>query len=224
MGPVIGELLPYAVVVAISPIQLIAVILMLLAPRARSTSTGFLIGWLAGLVAVTAVLVALTNRTSVGDGGDPSTSGGVSLAIGLGLVVLAVRTWRSRPGPDGDGSLPTWMEAIDTFTAIKATGLGFGLAFVNPKNLLMTVAAAVAISGADLTTSQELGAVLAYSALAASSVAVVVVAYLLAADRVRGSLDALKVWLERNNAAVMAAVLLVIAAVLVGKGITALSA
>ena len=45
MSFVIGEILPLALGIAISPIPIIAAILMLLSPRARTTSVGFLLGW-----------------------------------------------------------------------------------------------------------------------------------------------------------------------------------
>ena len=44
MGSVIGEILPLAVGIAISPIPIIAVILMLLSPHAKGASVGFMIG------------------------------------------------------------------------------------------------------------------------------------------------------------------------------------
>ena len=47
----IGEILPLAVGIAISPIPIIAAILMLLSPKAKGTSLGFLFGWLVGIIA-----------------------------------------------------------------------------------------------------------------------------------------------------------------------------
>lgn len=44
MGSVLGEMLPLAVGVAISPIPIIAVILMLLSKRAGGASAGFGVG------------------------------------------------------------------------------------------------------------------------------------------------------------------------------------
>ena len=49
MGSVVGELLPLAVGVAVSPVAVIATILMLLSKRAGSTSAGFAVGWLLGI-------------------------------------------------------------------------------------------------------------------------------------------------------------------------------
>ncbi|MCL6613645.1 MAG: AI-2E family transporter [Firmicutes bacterium] len=45
-----------------------------------------------------------------------------------------------------------------------------------------------------------------------------VIAYAVAADKMRGTLDNLKVWLQSNNAAVMSVLLLVMGAVVLGKG------
>ena len=49
LGALIGDLLPLSVGVAISPVPIIAVILMLLSKRAGSTSVGFAIGWVLGI-------------------------------------------------------------------------------------------------------------------------------------------------------------------------------
>lgn len=61
MGAVIGEILPLALGIAISPIPVIAAILMLLSPRARSTSVGFLAGWALGIVAVVVIGKGIRN-------------------------------------------------------------------------------------------------------------------------------------------------------------------
>ena len=49
MGQAIGDILPLALAVAISPIPIIAIVLTLGTPRARSNGAAFTIGWLAGL-------------------------------------------------------------------------------------------------------------------------------------------------------------------------------
>ena len=58
-----------------------------------------------------------------------------------------------------------------------------------------------------------------FTVIAASTVAVPVIAYLVAADKMRGPLDRLKAWLQANNATVMAVLILVIGVVLIGKGV-----
>lgn len=65
MGTVLGELLPLAVGVAVSPVPIIAVILMLLAPRAGGTGQGFLLGWVAGIVAAVVVFLLIDRKSVV---------------------------------------------------------------------------------------------------------------------------------------------------------------
>jgi hypothetical protein len=71
MGAVIGEILPFALGIAISPVPIIAVILMLFSKRAGSTSVGFLIGWLLGIIVATGIFTAIAGTLQ--SGGAPSS-------------------------------------------------------------------------------------------------------------------------------------------------------
>ena len=63
MGEAIGQLLPFAVGVAISPLPIVAVVLMLVTPRARSNGPAFLAGWIVVMVAILLFTVsAIINR------------------------------------------------------------------------------------------------------------------------------------------------------------------
>jgi hypothetical protein len=55
--------------------------------------------------------------------------------------------------------------------------------------------------------------------LAACTVVIPVVAYLIAAARLAGPLDKLRGWLVENNATIMSVLLLVIGAAVIGKGL-----
>lgn len=59
MLEVLGSVLPTAVGIAISPIPLIAVILMLMSPRPRQLGLGFLVGWLLGVLVATTAFTLL---------------------------------------------------------------------------------------------------------------------------------------------------------------------
>jgi threonine/homoserine/homoserine lactone efflux protein len=221
VGTVLGDLLPLAVGVAVSPVPIMAVILMLLAPRASAASVGFAIGWVLGIVAVTVVTLLLTGGTDVGgDDAGPSTGASwLKLLLGLALLAVGVKQWRGRPKPGQDVALPKWMTAIDHITPVKALGLGVALSAVNPKNLLMTVSAGVTITDGALDTGQQVAAVAVFTALAASTVVLPVVAYAVAKDRMRRPLEDLRVWLQANNATVMSVLILVIGVTQIGKGL-----
>lgn len=220
MGSVLGELLPLAVGVALSPVPIIAVILMLFAPRAGGTSAGFLLGWVAGIVVAVVVFVFVARTTDLGSASHPSTrQSWIKLLVGVALLVLAARQWRSRPGLGENGTLPKWMSAIDSITPVKAIGLGFLLSAINPKNLAMCIAAAVAIVGAGLAGADIALAILIFTIIAACTVAIPAIAFAVAPAKMRGPLDQLKARLQTSNAAIMTALLLVIGALLIGEGL-----
>lgn len=220
MGTVIGDMLPLALGVAISPIPIIAAILMLLSPKARVTSVGFLLGWVVGIVAAVTVFTLLS---SILPADDPDVShpirGAVQLVLGLLLFVLAFGQWRKRPKAGEEAALPKWMKAIDTITFPVALGLGFLLSAVNPKNLIMAAGAGTDIGAAALPGGSIVLVIVIYTLIAASTVLVPVVGYLIAADRLRGPLDSLRGWLATENAVIMAVLLLVIGVSMIGKGI-----
>jgi threonine/homoserine/homoserine lactone efflux protein len=220
MGAVIGEILPLAVGIAISPIPIIAAILMLLSPRAKSAGVGFLIGWVLGIVVAVVAFTLLSSVIPRGDPDDPQpVVGTIKIVLGALLLLLAVRQWRSRPHGSDEPPMPKWMTAIDTLTAVRAIVLGFALAAINPKNLLMAVAGGVAVGSGGLAVGEIVVTLAIFAVIAASTVAVPVIAYLAASARMERPLDSLRHWLIHNNAAVMAVLLLLIGVMLIGKGI-----
>lgn len=220
MGAVIGEILPLALGIAISPIPIIAAILMLLSPRARSTGVGFLAGWVLGIVAAVVLFTLLAALIPQGEGDDSKPVAGViKIVLGVGLLLLAMRQWRSRPKDGAEPELPKWMSAIDSMTAVRGLLLGFALSALNPKNLLMGIGAGVAIGSGGLTGGETVIAVVVYTIIASVTVAGPVIAYLVASDRMAGPLESLRRWLLYNNATVMAVLLLVLGVVVIGKGI-----
>ena len=140
MGQAIGQILWFAVGVAISPVPIIAVILMLVTPKAGVNGPAFLVGWLLGLAVIGTIVLALAGSANANDGGQPATWVDVlTLVLGLLLVLVAVKQWRGRPHGDDEPPAPKWMGAIDSFTSPKALGAGAVPAGANPKNLLLSV-------------------------------------------------------------------------------------
>jgi Sap, sulfolipid-1-addressing protein len=223
MGDAIGQVLPFAIGVAISPIPIIAVILVLFSERARVNGLAFLAGWVVG------VTVVSVGAYFVADGGDAATDQDASdstywikIALGVLLLVFAARNRRKEKA--GDTTEPKWMASIDTLTPVKATGLAVLLAAVNPKNFALSVAAGARvaqIAGAD--TADVVVGLAVFVVLASASILVPVVVYLAGGDRAASILDGWKTWLTEHNAAVMAVLLLVFGAVLIGDGIRGLS-
>ncbi len=115
------------------------------------------------------------------------------------------------------------MAKIDELKPGAAFGLGFLLSALNPKNLLLAVAAGVSIGALPLSTGETVGAVAVFTVIAAISVLVPVIAYLIAGPRLDPTLDTAKGWLIGNNAAVMAVLFLVFGVSLFGDAIQILT-
>jgi hypothetical protein len=221
IGQGISEVMTFAIGVAISPIPIIAVILMLFSAKARVNGPSFLLGWIVGLGAVSGIAYALTNASDAAtDSGASDTTSTLKIVLGVVLLALALRNWRHRNLPH---TPPKWMQAIDSMTPVKAFALAVLLSAINPKNLILTAGAAAGVGQLGLDTSASIVSIAVFVAIASISIAGPVLYYLVAGASAKEHLDELKGWLEANNATVMAVLLLVFGVVLISKGTGLLS-
>jgi threonine/homoserine/homoserine lactone efflux protein len=221
VGQALGDVLPIAVAVAIFPVPIIAVVLLLGSDRGTAKALAFVLAWLAGLAAVGAVVLALAGVVDARSGGEPATWVNVLLGgLGLFLVALAIKQWRGRPRADEETPMPSWMRSIDGFTTSKAAGVGFALTAVNPKNVLLTAAAAAEIAEVGLPTGQEVAALIVFVALASAGVITPLVVSLAPGHRSRELLDGLRDWMARYNAPIMTVLFLLIGAKLIGDALS----
>jgi threonine/homoserine/homoserine lactone efflux protein len=223
MGDAIGQMLPAAVGVAISPLPIVAVVLMLVTPRGRANGPAFVLGWIAGLAIVGAIMLGVASGASASDNGDPATWVSVlKLVLGLLALLMGARQFRGRPRGDEAPASPGWMRALDTFTPVKALGAGVLLSGVNPKNLLLSVAGAATIAQTGIPAGEQAIAYAVFVVVASIGVALPVVLAVALGERSRALLDELQDWLARNNATIMAVLLVVIGAKLIGDAISGL--
>lgn len=224
MTSLVGEVVPQALGMAISPVPIVATILILLSPRARSAAPAFLGGWIAGvLVAVTVFTVLGAMRPPPDPDQRRLLLAVIDLSLGVMLAVLALHQWRSRPGPGEPAQLPGWLAAVTSLGPAKAAGLAALLSGANPKNLMLAVSAGVTIGTAGTVGAADaIQTIAVFTAIASTSVAVPVIAFLVAGRRLEGALNRLRVWLEHNSPAIMGTLLGVLGVVLMGKGLAAL--
>lgn len=219
MIPTFGDLLPYAVPVALSPLPIIAVVMLLLAPAGTRGGLGFLAGRLAALAAATVGFAALSGLLD-GPAGGEGKRGWLRIGLGLALIAAAAAIWRKDRAAEAAAEPPGWLRSIDRATPAGALRLGAMLTLANPKELAFAFGAGLMVGG--LSAGRALAAALAFAAVAALGVAVPVGAMLLAGDRARDRLGGVRDWLLRNQAVAVAVVLLLIGAMLIGSGIEAL--
>ena len=218
LSDAIGDLLPSAIAVALSPIPIVAVVVVLGAPRARTAGPAFALGWIAGLLVVSVVVVLLVGAGSDPDDDDPGVHW-LKVVIGLAFLVMAAKQWTKRPKPGQEPETPGWVATIDSATPARAALLGAALSGANPKNLALTLAAAASIAEAGLDDADTAIAVAVFTALGSITVAGSVLFYLLLGERAARPLAAIKQFMTDNNAVIMMVVLLLLGAKLLGDGL-----
>lgn len=221
MLELLGELLPYALTIAISPVPIIAVILMLMSPRPRALGASYLVGWILGIVAAAGVFTALAGvLPEASESTDPKPAVAIiQIILGALLLLLAIKQWRSRPKKGDEPELPKWMQGIDSMKPGIGLGLGFLLAAVNPKNLLVAAAAGLAIGQQEASGAATAAALGVFTLIAALTVLLPVLIFLVAPQKATQVLDQIREWLTANNTAIMVVLFVVLGGQLLGKGL-----
>jgi hypothetical protein len=224
MGHALGEILPLAVAAAIRPATVVAVVLLLTTPRARSNGVAFAVGFLAGLTVLAAVLLAIASLTGASDSSAPAEWASMFKLV-LGVLFLAVGgvIWKRRPKAGERFPMPSWTRAIDRITALQALGLGALTAVLNGKNLMLTAAAVVYVVDSAIPDGEQVVAVAVFVLIAAACVLAPLAVYFLAGDRAQETLAGLREWMIEHTPAIMTTLFLLIGVMLIGDGIEGLS-
>ena len=219
----LAELVPFAVGIALNPPAVVAVILMLSSAHPSRNALSFVAGWMTGLLVVGAVVLALGDAAAALGG--PSAIGlVVKLALGVALVWLAFRQWRSHKQASGEKEMPGWMRSLDGFTGVKSFATAALFAGLNPKSLALNIAGVLVIVEAGLPVATQVIALVLFVVMASVTVAAPVVYHFVAPERSARALERAKDWLIANNAAVTSAVLLVLGIALLLSGVQGLGA
>jgi threonine/homoserine/homoserine lactone efflux protein len=219
----IGQVLSLGLGVALSPVPIIAVVLMLATPRGRVNGPAFVGGWIVGLTVVGTIVLLASSGASAGEGGEPASwVSWVKVGIGALLLALAAKQWGDRPAPGEDTPLPKWMQTVDRFTPGRSAAIGVALSAINPKNLLLTVAAAAAIAQTGASTLSQAVALAVFVAIGTLGPGLPLAISRFMGDDARKILDGLRSWMAAHNTAIMAVLCAVIGLKLVGDGVAAL--
>ena len=218
-GSVLTGLVPLGLVIALSPITVIPAVLVLQAPRPRPSGLAFLAGWLLSLVALTALCVGATGLLGGLHRSAPYWASWVRVVLGSALILFGIYRWLTR---HHHIESPGWMRSFATIGPARAAITGAALVVVRPDVLFICVPAGLAIGASGLDLADRWTAAAFFVAVAASTVAVPILAYAAAGHRLDDTMSRLKDWMDKNNAALMAAILVVIGVMVLYNGIHAL--
>ena len=210
-----AEVLPLALVIALSPLSIIPAVLILQSPRPRPSGLAFLAGWVLGLTALTAAFVGASNLLEQRSGNPPMWTHWARITLGAVLIVWGLYRWSTRHSKPH--AIPGTRHLTEAGPA-KALAIGAVLTVVNPKVLLICLAAGLAI-GTSASEDGKYWVTAVFVAVAASTVALPILAYAVSGDRLDPTLMRVKTWMEANSAALIAAILVIIGLMVLYKGI-----
>ena len=218
-GSVLTELIPLALVIALSPLSIIPAVLALHTDRPRPTGLAFLAGWLLGLATLVSLFVVASDLVGSLDK-PPGWASWLRIVVGAALIVFGGYKWATRAKSEHS---PAWMRKLSGLTPGRAVVTAAILAVVNPKVLFICIAAGLAIGTAGIGVTHAWLAMIYFVLIAGSTVILPVLAYTVSGERLADPLTRLKEWMERQHATLVAAILLVIGVMVLYKGIHGLA-
>jgi len=216
-GSVLTELIPLALVIALSPFSIIPAVLVLQTPRPRPTGLAFLVGWLVGVAALTAIFIELSRIAGGMRSEPPVWASWLRLIIGAALIVFGGYRWFTR---HRSAHTPKWIAGLSRLTPPRAGVMGVALTIINPKVFFICAAAGLAIGTAGLDRALDVwGSTAWFVVVASSTVLIPIVAYVASPARLGPPLTRLREWMERQHATLVAVILVVIGLMVLYKGI-----
>jgi threonine/homoserine/homoserine lactone efflux protein len=215
----IGHILPFAVAVALSSVPIMATIFILLSPNRSRSALPFLIGWVIGIFVVVALssLLAQAVPTARLPRRPDTVIGAIEIVVGVLLAGLALLTlWHARRQTTHE--VPKWLRTSGELGPWQSLGLAFILN-LRPKALLLAIAAGLTIRADATSLTDAFIAIGIYTVIAASTVAVPIIATLAAPARMEPRLVSMREWLINNGEALGAIIGIVIGVVIVGMGL-----
>jgi hypothetical protein len=209
------QLLALGLLTSVTPWGIVAVIVLLSAKSRPRGAIAFVAGWVASILLTGGLIIG----TYSGAHSKPGSSAGnamlgVQFALGVLLLALAARRWSRRLATDASTTEPKWLGALDRMRPIVAFGLGMFWV-----NLVLVVAAALAVADAELSHTDATLAYLLYALLATLGVAAILAVYYVNRARAEARLAGMRSWLTEHNAAVVSAMLAAVGLVFIVRGL-----
>jgi heme/copper-type cytochrome/quinol oxidase subunit 4 len=119
------DLMVIGLAITLEPIPLTAFILVLASKGGVRKGAAFIFGWLLSLaIVVTGTVLVTGNKPPKPNTGPSLAALAVKMAIGVALLIIAVRQWRKMGKPKKPKKTPKWQTGIDNMSPWYALGLG----------------------------------------------------------------------------------------------------
>ncbi|MEA1262292.1 GAP family protein [Microbacterium sp. STF-2] len=237
MGELILALVPVALGVVLSPLAIMALVAVLLSRDARMNGITYLIGWFLGLGGLMTLCLWLFPLLAVHELGEPPLWVPIVRVL-LGLFLIGSAVWVYRNGRAhiaqmaaassprevvaASPQLPGWLHSVESFRPGRTLLLGLGLFVLNPVDASCAILAALDISLSDVDRSTGLWVAVVFVIIGTLPIALPVLYVVVRGADAQPLLDRVRTWIAGNTHVLNAALLLVIGALQLEKGIAAL--
>jgi hypothetical protein len=216
-------LIPLGLFVALSPVPIVAVILLLGTKHPIINALAFTAGWIAVIVAIGAIGLATLSAEDFHHGSGASRGvAAFELVAGIALLFLALRRARSAPAAPPDDAKPHWMSRVEGLNPATALIAGAAFFLVNVGDVIVAVAATVSILKAEVSLGQNIVALAVFAFVGSLTLLLPVFLYAASPERAAAVLDRCKAWLSVPQNTVTAVIVL-IGVLLVINGIRGLT-
>ena len=237
MGELILALVPVALGVVLSPLAIMALVAVLLSRDARMNGITYLIGWFLGLGGLMTLCLWLFPLLAVHELGEPPLWVPIVRVL-LGWFLIGSAVWVYRKGRAhiaqmaaassprevvaASPQLPGWLHSVESFRPGRTLLLGLGLFVLNPVDASCAILAALDISLSDVDRSSGLWVAVVFVIIGTLPIALPVLYVVVRGADAQPLLDRVRTWIAGNTHVLNAALLLVIGALQLEKGISAL--
>jgi hypothetical protein len=209
------DLILIGLAIALDPLPLTAFFVVLPSKGGLRKSAAFVFGWLASLAIVVSVTVLATGNNPPKPNTAPSLAAlAVKIALGVVLVVIAVRHYRRMGRPKPPKKPPKWQAHVDTMSPWFAMGLAPTL---QPWGLI--TAGAATVVEAKLSSWQSYLALVLFCVLASASYLAMEIYAVFRFDQSQAFLTRARKWAGAHTDQVIIVGSLIVGFWLIGKSL-----
>jgi hypothetical protein len=218
MGTLVAEVAALGLAVAFtSPVSVVTIIVLLSMPSGRRRALAFVCGWLIAIAAIGAIAIFVLHGQDFSSKHSTPSRAASALEILLGSLLLlwAVVAYRRRKPSKEGVSEPKWLSRVEGTHWLLAVAVGAIML-----SYALSLAAASVILKANVSSLDAAAAIVVFSLTSIVTVAAPIVVAVTAPERSAQRLAAWKAWLLGNSHTVVLVVLMVVAALLIVRGIS----
>jgi len=209
------DLVLIGVAIALDPLPLTAFLVVLPSKRGVVKGAAFVVGWLVSLAIVVTVAVLATGNNPPQPNTAPSLASlAIKTALGVVLVVIAVRHIRARSKPKPPKKPPKWQEHVDSMSPWFALGLAPAL-----QPWVLISAGAATVVEAKLSSWESYLALILYCVLASSSYLAMQIYAMVRPSQSQQMLARFRAWIDAHTDQAIIGGSLIIGLYLIAKDI-----